>query len=346
MLWDVFCRVVDNYGDIGVCWRAAADLASRGEHVRLWVDDPRALTWMAPLGHPAVEVLQWSDGPTQQSAGDVVIEAFGCDPPADFVARMAASDRPPVWINLEYLSAEPYAERSHGLPSPQLSGPGSGLTKWFYYPGFTARSGGLLREPGLMRRQAAFDAGAWLASRGVQARAGERRVSVFCYEQPLLPELLDQLAAQPTLLIATAGEASAQVSRVLGPSMARGGLRAISLPYLPQPEFDALLCACDLNFVRGEDSFVRAQWAAKPFIWQIYPQHDGAHAAKLDAFLDRFGANAEVRAFSFAWNGVNGPLPALPDLAPWQLRCEAWREDLLAQPDLSALLIRFITEKR
>src|SRR5687768_145990 len=117
MLWDLFCRVVDNFGDIGICWRAAADLAARGEQVRLWTDDARALGWMAPGGRPGVQVLPWTDDAGTVQPGDVVVEAFGCNPPHAFVQRMAAMARPPVWINLEYLSAEPYVERSHGLPS-------------------------------------------------------------------------------------------------------------------------------------------------------------------------------------------------------------------------------------
>ena len=40
--------------------------------------------------------------------------------------------------------------------------------------------------------------------------------------------------------------------------------------------------------VRGEDSFVRAQWAALPFVWQAYPQADAAHLTKVAAFLDRY----------------------------------------------------------
>ena len=117
--WDIFCRVVDNYGDAGVCWRLARALAARGQAVRLIIDDATPLRWMAPQGTPGVQVLPWP-GPAQP--GDVVIEAFGCDPPQAFVANMASLARPPVWINLEYLSAEPYVERSHGLPSPQPYG--------------------------------------------------------------------------------------------------------------------------------------------------------------------------------------------------------------------------------
>jgi uncharacterized repeat protein (TIGR03837 family) len=337
MHWDLFCRVIDNFGDIGVCWRLAADLGARGEAVRLWVDDATALAWMAPHGAAGVTVVRWDDAAAASppEPGDVVIEAFGCDPPTDFVERMAARTRPPVWINLEYLSAEDYVERSHGLPSPQ----GNGLTKWFYYPGFTERTGGLLREPGLTDARLSFDRAAWLAAHGIDARPGERIVSLFCYANPALPALLDDLAQAPTLLLATPGAAQ----RALGAD--RGGLRVQALPWLPQPDYDRLIWACDLNFVRGEDSFVRAQWAGAPFVWQIYPQHDAVHAAKLDAFLQRCGAGTELHDLTFAWNGL-APWPARwPDPAGWQATCARWREGLLARPDLTTALIGFARDK-
>ena len=44
--WDIFCSVVDNFGDIGVCWRLARRLsAGLGQQVRLWVDDLAADRW-------------------------------------------------------------------------------------------------------------------------------------------------------------------------------------------------------------------------------------------------------------------------------------------------------------
>jgi uncharacterized repeat protein (TIGR03837 family) len=352
MLWDLFCRVVDNFGDIGVCWRTACDLASRGERVRLWVDDASALAWMAPGGHAGVQVLPWDSATATLHAGDVVVEAFGCNPPPAFVRQMAAAPRPPVWIDLEYLSAQPYVERSHGLPSPQMSGPGAGLTKWFFYPGFTRRTGGLLREPGLVQRLAAADRGTWLAGHGLSAQPGERVVSLFCYANAALPALLDALAQAPTLLLATAGAAFTQLRALLGPGMSRGRLRAAGLPLLPQSAYDLLLAACDLNFVRGEDSFVRAQWAGRPFVWQIYPQDDGAHAAKLIAFLDLFLADAppslalSVRAGWMAWNGLADPASPLAPPAPWQAQVGAWRDRLLAQPDLVSQLTGFVAERR
>jgi len=351
MLWDIFCRVVDNFGDIGVCWRAAADLASRGERVRLWVDDASALHWMAPSGRPGVQVIAWSGKATVEQPGEVVIEAFGCHPPNDFVARMAEATKPPVWINLEYLSAEAYVERSHTLPSPQMSGPGRGLTKWFFYPGFTAGTGGLLREADLLQTQAHFNADGWLRSRDLERRPGERVVSLFCYDNPALPAMLDTLSREPTVLLTTPGKASSQVAQVLGPTLGRAVLRAVPLPHLTQAEYDHLLWTCDLNFVRGEDSFVRAQWAAKPFVWQIYPQDDGAHAAKLAAFNNLFLAHADpavaapIRDLHAVWNGLSKDIPTLPLLPSWKDHCKSWREDLLARPDLISQLIGFILER-
>lgn len=338
MRWDVFCQVVDNYGDIGVCWRLSADLAARGHTVRLWIDDATALAWMAPDGAEGVTVRPWRASLEEPTPGDVVIEAFGCTLPDAFVARMAAASRSPRWINLEYLSAESYVERSHRLPSPQWQGAGQGLTKWFFYPGFTPATGGLLREPGLMAEQVSFDRQAWLRAQGITLREGERLVSLFSYENPAFDSLLASLGDAPTLLLLAAGRAA--------PTQSPAQLRFASLPYLSQTGYDRLLWSCDLNFVRGEDSFVRAQWAGKPFVWHIYPQDDGAHAAKLDVFLDKFPTVPGLRAFWRAWNGL-GPWPSQwpdPLSNTWATPCLRWREELLAQPDLTTQLVGFAEE--
>ena len=349
MQWDVFCRVIDNFGDIGVCWRLAADLAHRNEAVRLWVDDASALAWMAPLGARGVTVLNWNAAAINAAVADVVVEAFGCELPPEVIARMARRARAPVWINLEYLSAESYAQRSHGLPSPQLSGPGAGLTKWFFYPGFSHGSGGLIRGAGLLQRQRVFDASDWLRSVGVGHTPQERLVSLFCYANPRLPELLDVLGTEPTLLLVAAGEAAQQVSAALGPTLRRGALRAELLPLLTQVDYDHLLWASDINFVRGEDSFVRAHWAGVPFAWQIYPQQDGAHAAKLQAFCALYAATAggpDLWPLWSAWNSLTAQPLRLPPTQAWRTASEQWRAHLLAQPDLSSRLHDFVVERR
>lgn len=329
MRWDVFCRVIDNFGDAGVCWRLCRDLAARGEAVRLWIDDAAPLAWMAPGGAAGVAV-----GPFDAAGepGDVVVEAFGCDPPPAFVQRMAARRPPPVWINLEYLSAEPYVERSHRLPSPQRDG----QTKWFFYPGFTAATGGLLREPGLLEARAAFDRDAWLAARGWARRPGERVVLLFCYDNPALPAMVAALADTPTLLLLTPGAAQAAAAH------APAGVRTVALPHVPQPDFDRLLWSADLNFVRGEDSLVRALWAGAPFVWQPYHQHDGAHGAKLHALLDAMPPVPGLALLWRAWNGLDGGAwPTWPDAAAWRHAAAAFRDRQAALPDLVSQLLGF-----
>lgn len=342
MRWDIFCRVIDNHGDLGVCWRLSAALAARGERVRLWADDARALAWMAPAGAPGVDVRPWDEAaqatdPAQ--IGDVVVEAFGCDPPPSFVQAMAARPPPPLWINLEYLSAQAFVERSHGLPSPQPCG----LVKWFFYPGFTSRTGGLLREQGLCKAMAGFDGQAWLRACGWAQAPGERVISLFGYAQAPLAAWLGLFAQQPTLLLAAPGELQRQLRALPLPA----GLRSAELPWLTQADYDRLLWSCDLNLVRGEDSFVRAQWAGKAMLWQIYPQHDGAHRAKLEAWLDRLlqaGPDALARAIRQthrAWNGFDPAPAALPDPAAWQALQQAWRQHLLGEPGMLGQLLAF-----
>lgn len=360
--WDVFCRVIDNYGDLGVCGRLAQGLARRGQQVRLWVDDQALAAQMAPQW-PGVQVRAWPQGPEATGdrfePGDVVVEAFGCDPPAGFIQAMARSRRPPVWINLEYLSAEPYVARSHGLPSPQSSGPGAGLKKWFFYPGFTPDTGGLLREDGLIQQRKAFRREDWLQRWGVRTEPHRRVVSVFAYPhaplEPLLDSLLPADASAPLVIMATAGPMQDRALRWAAEQTGAASVRVIELPWLTQADFDHLLWSCDFNLVRGEDSLVRALWAGKPFLWHIYPQQDGVHEIKLRAFWETLAESAEPAlagwlAWSQAWNGL-GPWPSgAPCL--WELAAQvqgpisAWSQALSAQPDLVEALLAFVAERQ
>jgi uncharacterized repeat protein (TIGR03837 family) len=367
--WDIFCKVIDNFGDIGVCWRLSADLAARGEMVRLWVDDASALSWMAPVGATGVEVLPWvqSVESTAVSAlltkqpGDVLIEAFGCDIPPEFltlwVAQPAKSQPARCWLNLEYLSAEIYVERCHAMPSLASHGPATGWTKWFFYPGFTPQTGGLLREPWLIQRIADVEAQA----KEVQPPSDtpRLRVSLFCYEPPALAALLAEwsrhgFAGQAVELLVTAGRTAQAVKAVLNqwqadPVRTESKLLNITwLPWLSQTEFDQLLWRCDLNFVRGEDSVLRALWAGKPFIWSIYPQDDGAHLPKLEAFLQQLGAPASLKSFHRSWNAAGEKLiaPSAADLADWLQHAKVARAAQLGQEDMTTRLLQFVAKNR
>ena len=362
--WDIFCRVIDNHGDLGVCWRLCADLAQRGHSVRLWVDDASALAWMAPNGCTGVHVLAWPNAAALQALaqdakfqiGDVVLEAFGCELPEAFQALMAQGTSP-VWINLEYLSAESYVARSHGLASPVMSGPARGMTKWFFFPGFTPDTGGLLREPNLAARQAAFNRTEWLNALPLDTpiASNEHLISLFCYEPAALPSLLNQLnqTDEPTRLLVAQGRPSAAVAAATQalnlPATGTGQLHISQLPYFSQTDFDHLLWACDLNFVRGEDSLVRALWAGQPLVWHIYPQDDLAHHDKLHAFEAALDMPLLLRKFHAIWNGLEtGPLPTLSRAAleDWRDWSSQTQHRLKSQTDLTTTLLGFVAQKR
>lgn len=356
MRWDLFCRVIDNLGDLGVCWRLAAELAARGEAVRLWVDAPGPLDWMVPGGRAGaqrlgVELCDWDPTSTAPAPpAEVVVEAFGCDPHPGYLQSLAHA-RPRAWFNLEYLSAEAWVARCHGLPSPIMAGPAAGLHKRFFYPGFTPDTGGLIHEHSVNARQAGFDRDAWLASLGLAPRVpGERLVSLFCYEPPALPALLRQLAGEGLRLLVTTGRAQAAMEAAIQTLGSAPRPAWTALPALPQPDFDHLLWACDLNFVRGEDSLVRALWAGRPFVWQIYRQGDGVHHTKLAAFLDWLQAPPSLRQAHAAWNadrpssggaGTDQTGPAWPalDLPAWGQTAAVARQRLRAGPELVSGLI-------
>jgi uncharacterized repeat protein (TIGR03837 family) len=333
---DIFCVVVDNYGDAGVCWRLARQLAVEYDwSVRLWIDDPAPLRKLAP-DHEAgpVEVRPWTGTWIPAECAEVVIEAFACELPAAYVEAMADSPRAPVWLNLEYLSAEAWVAGCHGLPSPHPRLP---LVKHFFFPGFGPGTGGLLREGDYEAKRSRFDAAAFRAEFGLPPKArDELTISLFSYpENPALPGLLASWATSP------------QPVRVLRPggtepAWATGNLSLHPLPFLPQARYDEVLWACDLNFVRGEDSFVRAQWAAKPFVWQIYPQAEDAHLVKLDAFLALHPAGERLRPFWHAWNGAGeADWPAFAAVLPGLAApTRQWAETLAARRDLAAELSR------
>jgi uncharacterized repeat protein (TIGR03837 family) len=372
--WDIFCHVVDNFGDAGVCWRLARQLANEyGHEVRLWIDRldvlhrlwPTVATDVDQQRVAGVEIRRLCTPFPEVVPHDGVIEAFACTLPAPFVTAMARRTPPPLWLNLEYLSAEEWVPRHHALPSPHPRLP---LTKHFFFPGFGRDTGGLLRERGLLERRTAFQADyacqtAFWTDLGLPPRKpGERRVSLFAYENAAVGELLKVWAGQPTPLtcLLPEGRLLADVEAALGCRLSpgsrveQGALTLYVLPFLPQDEYDRLLWACDFNFVRGEDSFVRAQWAARPFAWHIYPQEDEVHWVKLNAFLRVYVAGlapqpaAAVTALWQAWNRQVGVAAAWraceANREPLAAHARAWAEELGKQPDLASRLVRFCQE--
>jgi uncharacterized repeat protein (TIGR03837 family) len=369
---DLFCAVIDNFGDIGVCWRLARQLTSEhGWQVRIFVDDLHAFQKLCPAlaldrsrqAVSGIVIEHWHEpahaGDTLEVA-DVVIEAFGCELPHVYVAAMARRERAPVWLNLEYLSAEDWVADFHLRQSPHPRYP---LTKTFFFPGLGAGTGGVLKEHHLDTARAAFEASpqareAWWRQATGQPAPDSTVISLFSYENPAVDSLLEQWrdSPDPIVLLVPEGRISAALARFFGvPSFAagshaeRGNLRAHALAFTDQPGYDALLWASHFNFVRGEDSFVRAQWAARPFVWHIYPQSDDAHLPKLDAALAHYAdglpaaARAALARFWHAWNGVGKPDWAefQRHRAVFERRAAQWALELAALGDLAGNLAEF-----
>jgi len=371
---DLFCKVVDNFGDIGICWRLARQL--RREHgiaVTLWVDDMRTFRRICPQVDAAAErqiadgvaVRHWASQEGEFSAGevaDIVIEFFGCDIPPGYIAAMAQRPQRPVWINLEGLSAEEWVEGCHTLPSKHPRLP---LTKHFFFPGFTEKTGGLLCESGLEAARNAYISdpvavATFLSALGVtQAEAAALKVSLFCYPYAPVAELFAAWrdGAQQVTCLVPEGVAPDAVAAFLGQPALPGAVRSAGaltvrvLPFVPQQDYDKLLWSCDLNFVRGEDSWVRAQWAGKSFIWHIYAQDENLHHKKLRAFLQRYGAGVALDEFSLCWNGAAGEAAACDWPRLWQALVAAmpeisaksteWQQKILANGDLATNLTKF-----
>lgn len=380
--WDIFCTVVDNYGDIGVTWRLAKQLVNEYQlPVNLWVDDLASFSHILPTLEPQkamqtfndVNIIHWIEPlPIAFVAGSVLIEAFACELPEQVKEQLVylhqhAPKSVPVWLNLEYLSAEDWVEGCHGLPSLQANG----LKKYFYFPGFSAKTGGLICEQDLFAKRDAWQANTAnklqlftdLGLKGIQEQ--DTVISVFSYETEALPalcELWQQSTAKIHALIPK-GRSLNSLTHLLpceiaalvpGQQVNHGNLTLHILPMTDQHGFDRLLWSCDINIVRGEDSFLRAQWAAKPFIWHIYPQEDDYHLIKLGAFIQLYCDNL-LPEIAQTWTNLNlafnqGLQSAVvnhwqnlnPVSLPLLQHAKQWPIDAINAADLATRLVQFV----
>jgi len=307
-----------------------------------------------------VQICRWPHTKQSITPAQIVIEAFACRLP-DFVEAAMADGVGRLWLNLEYLSAEDWVEDCHGLPSPQANG----CLKYFFFPGFSEKTGGLLRERNLLQERLIFqqDKAAqqdFLAALGVCPKDHARLISLFSYENPAIVDWLQMLSqdSRPNQLLVPEGRILENVASWLnisplhaGQNIQQGSLSLHVLPFVSQQDYDRLLWCCDFNLVRGEDSFLRAQWAGRPILWHIYPQENNAHSVKLEAFLVRYlqqmpvETAAELADFWRAWN--NGQSLAANWqrlLVHWpslQRHAQRWADKQASRDDLAAKLVQF-----
>lgn len=376
MRCDLFCSVVDNFGDIGICWRLARQLQNEHQwQVTLWVDDLASFQKICHSVKPDlasqwqhdVMVRHWTavlPTLTESDKPDLVIEALACTIPPSYLQWMASFADKAIWLNLEYLSAEDWVHGCHALPSPHPYLP---LQKYFFFPGFTEQTGGLLREQGRvdsltkLRDSTELQQEFWQQLGLMDAMNYQQKISLFAYSQSQIRPWLELVAssAQSTLLLVPQGQLATDLTQLYSElKTGRFDDKSLSiriLDFMPQPMYDQLLACCDINFVRGEDSVIRAHWAGRPFIWQIYRQEEQAHLIKLQAFLDKYLQHAPpqqkdcIEKLHMAWNleqDISTEFSLFSNFsAQIQAHNKKWQEYLTQQQDLASNLVRFAENK-
>lgn len=379
--WDIFCKIVDNFGDIGVCWRLSQQLAKEhGLQIRLFIDDLETaakLIGSLQESHSmqlieGVEIVPWVFADHAEPA-EVVLETFSCELPQLYLQKMAASKC--AWVNVEYLSAEKWVNDFHAQPSQQ---PALNMTKYFFFPGFTESTGGLLREQNLITQRNAFISNLetqqefWQAI-GVNYDVQDkevRNISLFGYPEANVKDLiayLENASFKTNIFMPLSSITPAcknyfpQHDFNIGTILSSRQLNLQVLPFLSQPMYDRLLWACDMNFVRGEDSWIRAIWAGKPFIWQPYIQAENTHLTKLEAFLQLYMEHAApdmkdiIHNAHLAWSNANYDLMQnsfenssqeyfvafLDRLQDLQMHAQAQSKTWASQLDLASKLVIF-----
>jgi uncharacterized repeat protein (TIGR03837 family) len=371
--WDIFCRIVDNFGDIGVCWRLSQQLFH--EHnlqIRLFIDDLNVASQIIPnlnftlqsQNVNGIEILNWQSANSIKPA-DVALECFSCELPAEYLSKMQDS----VWINLEYLSAEPWVADFHARSSNNTK-----PARHFFFPGFTEDTGGLIREAGIFEKNQVIAINQQLQTDFFEKfhlkQTNTIKVSLFCYPHAPIHDLLKAMAESnqaidcyvpassilPNIASFFGLDSSQNNEIQIGSIFKHKNLNLHILPFLNQMDYDQLLAICDINFVRGEDSWIRAIWAGKPFIWQPYLQTENTHINKLNAFLDLFYKNFEKPAkhsahvANSAW--VCGNITAeswqnyLDNLHAIKLFTIQQSSQLATQSDLASKLVIFLQKLR
>ena len=312
---DIFCRVIDNFGDVGIAYRFAKEfkLAHSLCAIRLFVSDLEPLKSIYPILNP-LQTVQEHDGIVyvnstkldnvliaELGTADVLIETMGCEIPEAFMHKAQQCNT--LIVNLEYLSAEKWVKEYHMKPSllPQPT-----LKKYFYMPGFTLESGGVIIDSQVEQmRQDLSDnrikhLNSHLKNFGIALTDTKNSLfgSIFTYVRGFDTFLSDLGKIDKNVYLFIFGQKSmesmvkslnrAQVVSLSDDHYTLKNINVLMMPFLPQNLYDQFLFITDFNIVRGEDSFVRAILSGKPFIWNAYLQDNIYHRVKVKAFLEEF----------------------------------------------------------
>ena len=305
---DIFCEIIDNYGDIGVVYRTAKELQKIFPESKIRVflnrlDEFKKInSQVIDLPSQNIDGIEYitfdylRDNANKLLTAQVIIEAFGCQIPEEYIE--IAYDNSELLINLEYLSAEDWIEDFHLQSSPLGRGK---LKKVFFMPGFTEKSGGVIADSNYLERiqrvleNKEFYEKKYLSD--IEDRENKIVGTLFSYEKNFTPLLEDLKKLDKNVVILAMGEKTQDSLRKIlknfsiedfRNSLKYGKIEIKFLNFLNQEEYEELINIVDFNFVRGEDSFIRAVLTGKPYMWHIYCQEEYAHMDKIEGFLDKY----------------------------------------------------------
>ena len=313
----VLCKVVDNFGDIGVAWRLCRRLAKIQSKYKicLVVDDLEAFAKIENsviasetkqfISIDGIEIFSWKDEALchevfSRNDGEklsLILELFQCGRP-EWMEKILFEEklkRTVQIIMIDYLTAEKYAEDFHCLQSLTRS---AKVQKVNFMPGFTEKTGGLVIDD------------AWTE---VPEWNGEGSVLVFIYEndwEKLAQALYDYSKVSGRKVLVAQGRGKESFLQAFNKVDSASSASIVEeLPYLNQTEWDEMMKGCSALVIRGEESMSRACLSGIPFIWHAYPQSDEYQLVKVRALLERMKPHFEESDFDVvekAWLEING----------------------------------------
>ncbi|AFZ83516.1 conserved hypothetical protein of the DUF2331 family [Candidatus Kinetoplastibacterium blastocrithidii TCC012E] len=358
---DIFCKIIDNYGDIGFCWRLAKHLSCEYKwSIRLIVDDLCAFSCIEKtLDISAnsqivqdINIMKWNVSlENSLTPSDIILETFSCDIPNAFKKIMLLDIRRFIWINIEYLSAEQWVEDCH-LLSSNLS---NGLKKTFFFPGFTSKTGGLIVEQDFLKnkkslKESIYNQEDFLKSLGIKHKRSEFLFCLlFCYPDAPVNDLIRSMKLLNKKIVLIANDQSLFIN-----ANSTNNLKLVLIPFIDQDSFDKLICCMDINFIRGEDSFVRALLSGNPLIWNIYKQENNTHIDKLKSWLNLNSFPVTIKKVMYSWNnfGEEGLINAI-EKAMSKENWNSWKdysriisEKQISNKSLGKNLVEFCTSQQ
>ena len=315
----VLCKVVDNFGDIGVDWRLAKKLKNINPEntINLICDNLLSFKKICDrvdekLPFQKLEGINLYDWKAfdfcygefsglKNSRLQVILECFQCGRP-DWMEKILFDDElnhTVQIIMIDYLSAEDYAESFHKLQSLTRRGR---VKKINFMPGFTAKTGGLIIDEGWEK---------------LPERKAEGNILFFTYArnwQPVVKAIRGAEACSGKKILCAAGAGQESfVEAWKNYAAAENDFleeRLIVLPFMNQTDWDDMMKKSSFLFIRGEETLSRACLSGIPFIWHAYPQSDEYQLVKVNALLSRmkpYFNDEEFSELSAAWQAFNSP---------------------------------------